>query len=211
MTGGVDGIPGTFAGPTGRSTFNTVTGGVFRNVVQSNSIDFLNLGDSVEAVRTSRFLDCYSTTKAFLGDLYENRRSFGFMRGAPLEQGHPVLVSQFEEAQKRLADKENHFGSALYALEPLCDGPTRRVLGEVYSTVEGMAHATAYAMLEVVWHGMPPAMPADLLGLLREDYGKYPDLESQWTSMRALLKRLRVLLDIEQWPSGVARRAPSGE
>ncbi|QTR03001.1 hypothetical protein J7S33_29085, partial [Saccharothrix algeriensis] len=141
--------PRPLAGAAREATFNTISGGTFRNVVQSHSIDSLAMGDSVEALRTSRFLTCYAATKNLLNDLYDTRQHFGLARGMPFEQVQQFFGSTYAEALDRFQTKETEFEVAVYTLEPLCDAPTRQVLEEVREAAEEMSRATVHVLVEV--------------------------------------------------------------
>ncbi|MEU4765643.1 hypothetical protein AB0H12_20545 [Actinosynnema sp. NPDC023794] len=176
---------------------NIITGGSYSNVVQSQSIDSLTIGNSVEAVRTSRFLDCYAVVKDVLTDVYEIRETCERVLRLQSEQARRMLEFDLQKAVDRLSVKKARFESALYALEPLCSAPGRRLLEHVHATVEVMAHACEYVAIMAIWGAFPPGFPVENVAPLHEGYRKFSDLETHRTSMLTLLERLRGLLVVD--------------
>jgi len=111
--------PRPLAGAAREATFNTISGGTFRDVVQSHSIDSLVMGDSVEALRTSRFLTCYAATKNLLSDLYDTRKHFGLARDA-VRAGAAVLRVDLRGSPGPLPDQGNRVrGGRVHPRTPL--------------------------------------------------------------------------------------------
>ncbi|WP_141974978.1 hypothetical protein [Saccharothrix saharensis] len=176
---------------------NIITGGSYGNVVQSQSIDSLTIGNSVEAVRASRFLDCYVIVKDVLTDVYEIREKCEQVLRLKSEQARVALESDLQKAVERLTVKKARFESTLYALEPLCNASGCRFLEHVHVTAESMAHASEYVAIMAIWGGFPPGYPVENIAPLHAGYRKLPDMETHRTVMLTLLERLKGLLVVD--------------